>query len=165
MSKFCSNGHQIEDAWEVCPYCQRTGFQNLGGASLAKTRLDVGGDRPDETSSKITRRTMLISERRRPPVVGWLVAMTGEQKGEDFRLHEGQNMIGATLDCQITLKDETVTSRHASLRYQEGRFLITDLDSTNGTYLNDRPERIAREELKDNDTIRIGEVVLKFKCL
>jgi|HubBroStandDraft_1064217.scaffolds.fasta_scaffold153867_2 hypothetical protein len=165
MSKFCSNGHQIEDAWEVCPYCQRTGFQNLGGASLAKTRLDVGGDLPDETSSKITRRTMLISERRRPPVVGWLVAMTGEQKGEDFRLREGQNMIGATLDCQITLKDETVTSRHASLRYQEGRFLITDLDSTNGTYLNDRPERIAREELKDNDTIRIGEVVLKFKCL
>jgi hypothetical protein len=165
MSKFCSNGHQIEDAWEVCPYCQRTGFQNLGGASLAKTRLDVGGDLPDETSSKITRRTMLISERRRPPVVGWLVAMTGEQKGEDFRLHEGQNMIGALPDCQITLKDETVTSRHASLRYQEGRFLITDLDSTNGTYLNDRPERIAREELKDNDTIRMGEVVLKFKCL
>jgi Inner membrane component of T3SS, cytoplasmic domain len=164
MPKFCSNGHQLEDAWEVCPYCQRTGFQNLGGSSLAKTRLDISNPL-EETSSKVTRRTMLISERRRPPVVGWLVAMTGEQKGEDFRLHEGQNMIGATADCQITLKDATVTSRHASVRYQDGKFLITDLDSTNGTYLNDRPDRIAREELKDNDTIRIGEIVLKFKCL
>jgi hypothetical protein len=165
MPKFCSNGHQIEDAWEMCPYCQRTGFQNLGGAPLAKTRLDMGGNPSDETSSKLSRRTMLISERRRPPVVGWLVAMSGEQKGDDFRLHDGQNMIGATTDCQISLTDSTVTARHASLRYQEGKFLLTDLDSTNGTYLNDRPDRIAREELKDNDTIRIGEVVLKFKCL
>ena len=24
MAKFCSNGHQMEDSWEICPYCQRT---------------------------------------------------------------------------------------------------------------------------------------------
>ncbi len=108
---------------------------------------------------------MVISERRRLPVVGWLVALTGDQKGEDFRLHEGQNVIGSTADCQITLKNTTVTARHASLRYQDGRFVLTDLDSTNGTWLNDRPDRIAREELKDNDLIRIGDISLKFKCL
>ncbi len=164
MPKFCSNGHQMEDAWGMCPYCQRTGFQNLGGASLAKTRLEVGESAVDETKSAV-RRTMLISERKRPPVVGWLVAMNGEQRGEDFRLHEGQNMIGATPDCQIALKDATVTAKHASLRYQDGKFFLTDLDSTNGTYLNDGPERITREELKYNDMIRIGEVSLKFKCL
>jgi hypothetical protein len=162
MAKFCSNGHQIDDSWQVCPYCQRTGAQTALSASLAKTRLDVVDSASDETSSQTSRRTLLVSEHRRPPVVGWLVAMTGEQKGEDFRLHEGQNMIGAATDCQVALKDATVT---ASVRYQNGKFLLTDLDSTNGTYLNDRPGPIAREELKDNDTIRIGEVVLKFKCL
>lgn len=164
MPKFCSNGHQMEDAWGMCPYCQRTGFQNLSGASLAKTRLEFGEGAVDETKSA-ARRTMLISERKRPPVVGWLVAMNGEQRGEDFRLHEGQNMIGATADCQVALKDATVTGKHASLRYQDGKFFLTDLDSTNGTYLNDKPERIIREELKDNDMIRIGDVSLKFKCL
>jgi len=41
--------------------------------------------------------------------------------------------------------------------------MITDLDSTNGTFLNDRSDPIAREELKDNDIVRIGEVNLKFK--
>ena len=166
MPKFCSNGHQMEDAWGICPYCQRTGFQNPGSGPLAKTRLDMGGTTIEETSARASvRRTLLISERRRPPVVGWLVAMNGEQKGEDFRLQEGQNMIGATADCQITLKDATVTEKHASLRYQDGKFFLTDLDSTNGTFLNDRTERIAREELRDNDMIRIGDITLKFKRL
>jgi pSer/pThr/pTyr-binding forkhead associated (FHA) protein len=165
MPKFCRNGHQIEDSWDICPYCQRTGFQTSGSASLAKTRLDVDSTPSDETSSQTSRRTVLINEPRRLPVVGWLVAMNGEHKGEDFRLHAGQNMIGAATDCQITLRDTTVTGRHASLRYQDGKFTLTDLDSTNGTYLNESPDRIAREELKDNDTIRIGEVVMKFKCL
>jgi pSer/pThr/pTyr-binding forkhead associated (FHA) protein len=165
MPKFCRNGHQIEDSWDICPYCQRTGFQTSRSASFAKTRLDVDFTPSEETSSQTSRRTVLISEPRRLPVVGWLVAMNGEQKGEDFRLRAGQNMIGAATDCQIALRDTTVTARHASLRYQDGRFTLTDLDSTNGTYLNESPERIAREELKDNDTIRIGDVVLKFKCL
>ncbi len=166
MPKFCSNGHQIDEAWEICPYCQRTGFQNPSGPPLAKTRLDVATNVSDETSPKLTAaRTMVISEQRRLPVVGWLVALSGDQRGEDFRLHEGQNVIGSTADCQITLKNATVTARHASLRYQDGRFVLTDLDSTNGTYLNDRPDRVAREELKDNDLIRIGDISLKFKCL
>ena len=63
------------------------------------------------------------------------------------------------------MNDAAISGKHASLRYKDQKFTITDLDSTNGTYLNDRPDPIAREELKDNDTIRIGEVVLKFKRL
>ena len=41
MAKFCSNGHQMEDSWEICPYCQRTGFAGLTNpAASAKTRLE-----------------------------------------------------------------------------------------------------------------------------
>jgi len=43
--------------------------------------------------------------------------------------------------------------------------VITDLDSTNGTFLNDGAEPVSRVELKDNDVIRAGETSLKFKCL
>jgi two-component system, NtrC family, sensor kinase len=59
----------------------------------------------------------------------------------------------------------TVSGKHASLRSQEGKFFLTDLDSTNGTYLNRDEKRIAREEIKDNDQFRLGEVTLKFKCI
>jgi len=111
------------------------------------------------------RRTVLLADKRKPPIVGWFVALTGEQKGEDFRIHEGQNTIGSAPDADIVLRDNAISGKHASLRYKDEKFTITDLDSTNGTFLNDRTDSIAREELKENDIVRIGEVKLKFKCL
>ena len=48
MAKFCANGHQMEDSWEVCPYCQRTGYQSPGAAAAVRTRLE--GDAPREAA-------------------------------------------------------------------------------------------------------------------
>lgn len=160
MPKFCNNGHQMEDSWEICPYCQKTGYQAAAGATSAKTRLET-----EPALESARRRTVLLTEKRKPPVVGWLVALSGEQKGEDFRLRDGQNTLGSLPENEVVLRDSTVSGKHASLRNKDGRFFITDLDSTNGTYLNDGAEPIAREEIKDNDVIRVGEVSLKFKCL
>ena len=162
MAKFCANGHQMEDSWTICPYCQKTGYQTAGAPASAKTRLE---GEPVREAAAAGRKTVLLSEKRKPPVVGWLVALTGEQKGEDFRIRDGQNIIGSAPDADVILRDTAVSSKHASLRYKDQKFFITDLDSTNGTFLNDDLERIAREELKDNDIVRIGEISLKFKCL
>ena len=163
MSKFCANGHQMEDSWEICPFCQKTGYGGAASAPSSKTRVETPSDAA--AAPAMGRKTVVISERRKPPVVGWLVAMNGEQKGEDFRVRDGQNILGSAADAEVQVKDATVSAKHASLRYKEGKFYLIDLDSTNGTYLNDKAETIARDELKDNDTIRLGEVVLKFKCL
>jgi FHA domain len=167
MSKFCANGHQMEDSWEMCPFCQKTGYAGAAPA-VAKTRVETGaggtspGTAPAPPSA---RKTVLISEQHKAPVVGWLVAMNGGQKGQDFRIRDGQNILGSAVDADVQLNDPTVSAKHASLRYKEGKFYLVDLDSSNGTYLNDGATSIAREELKDNDTLRIGEMVLKFKCL
>ena len=169
MSKFCAKGHQMEDSWETCPTCQTTGYQVPGGTgaggAVAKTRLEAepSKEAAGGGAAGAGRRTVLISEKRKAPVVGWFVAMSGDQKGEDFRLHDGKNSVGSTADSQISLKDSTVSGQHASVRYEDGKFFLTDLDSSNGTYLNDR--KIVREELKDNDMIRFGEIIVKFKRL
>ena len=165
MAKFCANGHQMEDSWAVCPYCQRTGFQGASPSPSVKTRLE--GEAPKEATPaapSVGRKTVVLTEKRKSPVVGWFVALTGDQKGEDFRIRDGQNVIGSAPDAEIVLRDSGVSGKHASLRYKDQKFFLTDLDSTNGTYLNDGPNPIAREELKDNDVVRIGEVTLKFKC-
>jgi FHA domain len=165
MSKFCANGHQMEDSWEMCPFCQKTGYAGAAPA-VAKTRIETGGTNPGTAPAAApARKTVLISEQHKAPVVGWLVAMNGGQKGQDFRIRDGQNILGSALDADVQLNDPTVSAKHASLRYKEGKFYLVDLDSSNGTYLNDGPTPIAREELKDNDVIRAGEMVLKFKCL
>ena len=169
MSKFCAKGHQMEDSWDICPTCQTTGYvvqgtPGAGGGAAAggvqKTRLE---SEPPKDLGGAGRRTVLISEKRKPAVVGWFVAMSGDQKGEDFRLHDGKNSVGSAPDAQIPLRDSTVSGQHASVRFEDGRFVLTDLDSSNGTFLNDK--RVSREELKDNDVIRFGEVIVKFKRL
>jgi Inner membrane component of T3SS, cytoplasmic domain len=165
MAKFCGNGHQMEDSWAVCPYCQRTGFRGAGIPPGGKTRLEA--EPPKEAppaAPSAGRKTVLLTERRKPRVVGWFVALTGDQIGEDFRVRDGQNVIGSAPEADIVLRDTAVSGKHASLRYKDQKFFLTDLDSANGTYLNDGPNPIAREELKDNDIVRIGEVSLKFKC-
>jgi hypothetical protein len=137
---------------------------------MVRTRLESdasrGGAAPREAATAATsRKTALLTDKRKSPVVGWFVALTGQQRGEDFRIREGPNTIGSGSDADIVLRDSAISGKHASLRYKDQKFTITDLDSTNGTFLNDRIEPIAREELKDNDIVRVGEVTLKFKCL
>lgn len=179
MPKFCNNGHQMEDEWPICPYCQRTGFQNAaivhGGD---KTRIEspspfVSNSPANSAANAETapltvpqmRKTVMLSAVHREPVVGWLVAMNGRHKGQDFRLHDGQNIIGSSGSAEVLLEDPAISAQHASVRYRDGVFSLTDLDSTNGTFVNDGPQPVSRVDLKDNDVVRLGDVTLKFKCL
>jgi pSer/pThr/pTyr-binding forkhead associated (FHA) protein len=165
MAKFCNNGHEMDDDWTDCPYCVKPGHRLATGGALDKTRPDVSSPVPDARPAFDPGATVPISVFRKPPVVGWLVALNGPQKGDDFRLREGKNVLGTKPGSEITLRDQAVSAVHASINYKDGKFVITDLDSTNGTLLNDDPEPVSRVELKDNDVIRVGELSLKFKCL
>jgi hypothetical protein len=165
MPKFCDNGHQMDDSWTDCPYCARTGYRSGAPAALGKTRPEMAATQPEQASAFDPHKTVPLAAIKKAPVVGWLVVMDGLQKGEDFRLREGKNALGTAEGSEVTLRDRSVSSRHASISYREGKFLITDLDSTNGTFLNQETEPLARTELKDNDLIRVGDTTLKFKCL
>jgi len=106
--------------------------------------IQVGPDRPKEC-------------------VGWVVALNGPLKGQDFRLVTGKNVIGTAADCDIVLTDQFMSARHAVLRHEEGSFVLLDLDSTNGSFVNDK--QVSKEELIDNDRVRLGKSDLKFKSL
>ncbi len=119
--------------------------QEDGGDFGEKTQfIQVGPDRPKEC-------------------VGWVVALNGPLKGQDFRLVTGKNIIGTAADCDIVLTDQFMSARHAVLRHEEGSFLLLDLDSTNGSFVNDK--QVSKEELIDNDRVRLGKSDLKFKSL
>ena len=119
--------------------------QEEGGDFGEKTQfIQVGPDRPKEC-------------------VGWVVALNGPLKGQDFRLVTGKNVIGTAADCDIVLTDQFMSARHAVLRHEEGSFVLLDLDSTNGSFVNDK--QVSKEELIDNDRVRLGKSALKFKSL
>lgn len=119
-----------------------------------------------EAESNFGDKTQFIQVMDEPefkPVVGWLVALNGSLKGHDFRIRDGKNVIGTAADTDIVLTDQYMSARHAVIRHEEGMFVLVDLDSTNGTYVND--QRISKEELIDNDRVRLGRTELKFKSL
>jgi hypothetical protein len=69
-------------------------------------------------------------------------------------------VIGRGLDNDLVLDDQRVSRQHAELRYRRRRFVLTDLNSTNGTSVNGR--RITSKELTDGDRISLGGFELTF---
>lgn len=115
-------------------------------------------------------RTEEIKEEKTLPIAGWLLVLNGKQKGEDFRLREGKNGIGSDPSSEVLLKDDHISTKHANISCKRasettGAYAVIDLDSTNGTFMNDSKEKITREELVDNDTITFGMTRCRFKCV
>jgi hypothetical protein len=69
--------------------------------------------------------------------------------------------IGRGLNNDIILEDTRVSRNHAQLRYRAKRFWVTDLGSTNGTYVNG--EQIEERTLADEDIVSLGGLELTFK--
>lgn len=69
--------------------------------------------------------------------------------------------IGRGLDNDIILEDTRVSRQHAQLRYKTRRFWVTDLQSTNGTYING--ERISEADLRNGDVLSLGGLELTFR--
>src|SRR6266404_1533421 len=89
---------------------------------------------------------------------GWLVPLEGPQTGELFQLRAGRTLVGTSPDCDIVLRDPSISGRHAEISTARRGFRINDLGSTNGTYVNDK--RISSEDLIDNDSVRLGRTNL-----
>jgi diguanylate cyclase len=98
-----------------------------------------------------------------------LVVMQGAEIGRDFRLRRGSMTIGRGLDVDIRIPDDLASRRHARIDFtwdpfkETATFILSDLESTNHTFVNSR--RADRIDLKDGDKIQIGDTVLKFVLL
>lgn len=113
------------------------------------------------------RRTILVADESslqrstKGRLVGWLVSYTTNPDGEDFRIYSGYNRIGANPVCDIVIDDETVSGSHAIIVHREGRFLIKDDLSRNGTFVNGR-EISEAHPLQSYDAVRLGNTTLTF---
>lgn len=183
-TKMCPNGHIMEASWDRCPYCPAAGAPPR--PAVPPTRVQAAAAPPAPAMpapppmpmpqpvaaarpSAAAKKTRMIFEDKKMPVAGWLVALNGRHKGEDFKIREGKTLVGKDASCDVVLTDDYISGSHATIKFveQDGEriFIITDLDSSNGTFLNDSEEPIAREELVDNDTVMFGQTKMKFKCL
>lgn len=89
-----------------------------------------------------------------------LVVIYGPLLARRFMLEKDEQTIGRSEDSEIRIEDDSASRFHARLVVKDRRVTLVDLDSTNGTLVNEKPER--EFELRDGDLIQIGETIFKF---
>lgn len=89
------------------------------------------------------------------PLAGHAVTLQlDDGSGRTYQLREGSNIIGRGQDAQFRLPDTGVSRRHLEVRWDGQVALLSDLNSTNGTTVNNAP--VQEWQLADGDVIRLG---------
>ena len=146
---FCTQcDSQLEKSWDMCPYCAQPGAAPVVAVGPGpKTRaimVDAAG-----AGSQMQ-------------LLGWLVPLQGAQRGELYTLAP-VSVVGTDPGCTVCLLDDYMSAHHAEIKAEAGVWMLRDLGSTNGTYVNDK--RVDQHELVDNDFVRFGKSLVKFKTL
>ncbi len=91
-----------------------------------------------------------------------LIVLSGPSLGQIIPLKQKSTVIGRKEDADISIKDDCISRRHCEIVMHEkaGEFILRDLDSKNGVFLNN--EKVIEAELKDGDKIAVGVTTLKF---
>jgi diguanylate cyclase (GGDEF)-like protein len=85
---------------------------------------------------------------------------TGPEIGTRYVVGAVPLVVGRGDQCDIRINDHSVSRRHALVQACPGGWAVTDLGSTNGTYLNDVP--VSTSALKDGDYVRVGNCIYRF---
>ncbi len=75
-------------------------------------------------------------------------------------LADAELLVGRGEDCELCLPLESVSRSHACIRFENEEYVVEDLNSTNGTFVNN--VRVRQCTLRHNDQIRVGEALILF---
>lgn len=85
---------------------------------------------------------------------------TGPGMGTRYPLGDTPLVLGRGSDCEIRINDHSVSRKHARIQPGVDGYYAVDLQSTNGTYVNDVPASMCK--LKDGDYLRVGNCIYRF---
>ena len=91
---------------------------------------------------------------------GCLIVIYGEDIGRRIQVGTEPMLIGRAAKCEVMIDQESVSRNHCRLRFDGRNFLVRDLGSTNGTYVND--DLIDETRLRHGDQLKVGRTILKF---
>lgn len=148
----CGNcGHRNPPGANFCSSCG-TALRDIADTHTDTMHLEAIAEVVDEYE---------LDRSQFPADTGILVVTRGSVAGSRFLLDSPLTTAGRHPDSDIFLDDVTVSRRHAEIRRDErGNYVVGDVGSLNGTYLN--RTRVDRAELADGDELQIGMFKLVF---
>lgn len=91
----------------------------------------------------------------------WLYLLNGAQAGRDYRLTDKTTIGRDVVGCDVILSDTKLSKQHARIRKEGEEFVLYDLASKNGTFVNGA--RVQRQILADDDVLLVGNTKMVFK--
>ena len=85
---------------------------------------------------------------------------TGVMMGSRYPLKTEALVLGRGEDCTVQIADHSVSRKHARIELGPGGFYVYDLQSTNGTFVNDKP--VTSAKLHDGDYLRVGNCIYRY---
>ena len=189
----CPNGHYYDDAlFSECPYCRKTGQQSdrFGSTEFAgamfgtnpvapapnrKTRIvnseiSSAGSQPKLSNGSGPKTQMYydIDKYSAEPPAGWLVCVSGPDKGKDFCVNTEKTLIGrsGSNNYKVELTDEKISrnSAVAVVAYlpDTHTFVVSPVPGGNLLVRINNAGIQGPYALNDNDIIKIGDTVLVF---
>ena len=128
--------------------------------AVRSVAMDLSGRRaaPGAQPSAKAAKAKALSGGRAPSTL--VVHAPDARKPRSYKL-SGVLEIGRAEACKVRLDDTYASQHHAKLSAREGGWVLEDLGSTNGTYLNDR--RVAEPvQVHAGDVVKIGKTVLEL---
>ena len=146
-------------------YCSECGFQNPEAANYCSrcgallTKGEASGE-ATETFSAEDVREHLDDEDFGLEGPALVVRSGGGRAGESFHPSAERTRIGRSPDCEIFLDDVTVSRNHAVLIQRDGKFVVEDQGSLNGTFVNRR--RIESAPARRGRRVQVGKYRMTF---
>lgn len=114
--------------------------------------------RSDEAVGEQTITGPAVSEMQLPTDKKYsLAVLQGKASGQIFEIQKVRTVLGRA-DCDVTLDDPECSRQHAAIEILGSRVVVSDLKSTNGTFVDG--EQVEKSELVNHSEFRIGEHVL-----
>jgi len=100
------------------------------------------------------------SSEKRKELIPCLIVVEGGNLGEIYYISKNSVSLGRGENVDVFLPEEGVSRNHARIDCHEGTYMVSDLASKNGTFING--EQVEQAALREGDKLRIGDVVLRF---
>lgn len=181
--KTCRNGHNFDSKLSECPYCPKTNAEtrkmtsdsektvvekvkNFDKTMVEKPTASSGFNVSDNTV--VLKAPENISSDKKSQefrkLIGWLVTFDLSPEGTDFKIREGKASIGRGSKNDIIIPVSEISDEHCILLFRNGKLMINDNLSTNGTFLNG--EMIEdKAYVSNDDVITLGRISLKVKLI
>ena len=153
---FCNQcGHRNPPGSNFCSSCGGA-LEHPEGEETTITFL------PNEAAGEVGEEEITVGVDGGSDELGVLVVKRGPNAGSRYALEDEVVTVGRHPESGIFLDDITVSRRHAEFVRRGSSFVVRDVGSLNGTYVN--RERIEEAALANGDEVQIGKFKLVFLC-